>query len=80
MLRDGLSILHHKKNYAMLTWPGTEHVIEDTKPGQLQVALKGLLDMCTYPPPPDVVCRYENCKGYYKVQIYFSDPDFQVGE
>ncbi|XP_039911217.1 E3 ubiquitin-protein ligase TTC3 [Hirundo rustica] len=61
----------------VLTWPGTSQVIEESRMENLQVALKNYLEKCRFPPEPDAVCRYQQCHGYSKIQIYFTDPDFK---
>uniref|UniRef100_A0A8C9N9B4 RING-type E3 ubiquitin transferase n=1 Tax=Serinus canaria TaxID=9135 RepID=A0A8C9N9B4_SERCA len=61
----------------VLTWPGTTQVIEETRIENLQMALRNYIEECKFPPEPDAVCRYQQCHGYSKVQIYFTDPDFK---
>ncbi|XP_056366168.1 E3 ubiquitin-protein ligase TTC3 isoform X2 [Oenanthe melanoleuca] len=61
----------------VLTWPGTSQVIEETRMENLQIALRNCIEECKFPPEPDAVCRYQQCHGYSKIQIYFTDPDFK---
>ncbi|KAM7066771.1 E3 ubiquitin-protein ligase TTC3 isoform 1-T1 [Acridotheres tristis] len=61
----------------VLTWPGTTQVIEETRIETLQMALRNCIEECKFPPEPDAVCRYQQCHGYSKIQIYFTDPDFK---
>ncbi|RLW07523.1 hypothetical protein DV515_00003487, partial [Chloebia gouldiae] len=61
----------------VLTWPGTTEVIEETRIENLQMALRNYIEECKFPPEPDAVCRYQQCHGYSKIQIYFTDPDFK---
>ncbi|XP_066170267.1 E3 ubiquitin-protein ligase TTC3 [Sylvia atricapilla] len=61
----------------VLTWPGTTQVIEETRIENLQMALRNYIEECKFPPKPDAVCRYQQCHGYSKIQIYFTDPDFK---
>ncbi|KAM3677909.1 E3 ubiquitin-protein ligase TTC3 isoform 1-T1 [Ammospiza maritima maritima] len=61
----------------VLTWPGTTQVIEETRIENLQLALRNYIEECKFPPEPDAVCRYQQCHGYSKIQIYFTDPDFK---
>ncbi|XP_053792533.1 E3 ubiquitin-protein ligase TTC3 isoform X2 [Vidua chalybeata] len=61
----------------VLTWPGTTEVIEETRMENLQMALRNYIEECKFPPEPDAVCRYQQCHGYSKIQIYFTDPDFK---
>ncbi|KAM4788965.1 E3 ubiquitin-protein ligase TTC3 isoform 1-T1 [Cyanocitta cristata] len=61
----------------VLTWPGTTQVIEETRMENLQMALRNYIEECKFPPEPDAVCRYQQCHGYSKIQIFFTDPDFK---
>ncbi|XP_064262599.1 E3 ubiquitin-protein ligase TTC3 isoform X4 [Passer domesticus] len=75
-LRSKLMI-DFKISPGVLTWPGTTQVIEETRIENLQMALKNYIEECKFPPEPDAVCRYQQCHGYSKIQIYFTDPDFK---
>ncbi|XP_032907978.1 E3 ubiquitin-protein ligase TTC3 isoform X2 [Catharus ustulatus] len=61
----------------VLTWLGTTQVIEESRIENLQMALRNCIEECKFPPEPDAVCRYQQCHGYSKIQIYFTDPDFK---
>ncbi|XP_014111143.1 PREDICTED: E3 ubiquitin-protein ligase TTC3 isoform X1 [Pseudopodoces humilis] len=61
----------------VLTWPGTTQVIEESRIENLQMALRNCIEECKFPPDPDAICRYQQCHGYSKIQIYFTDPDFK---
>ncbi|XP_027557545.1 E3 ubiquitin-protein ligase TTC3 isoform X4 [Neopelma chrysocephalum] len=61
----------------VLTWPGTTRVIEETRTESLQMALRNCIEQCKFPPEPDAVCRYQQCHGHSKIQIFFTDPDFK---
>ncbi|XP_025067841.1 E3 ubiquitin-protein ligase TTC3 isoform X4 [Alligator sinensis] len=61
----------------VLTWPTTSVVIQETRPEMLQLMLKDYIEECKFPPAPDAVCRYQECSGHSKIQIYFTDPDFK---
>ncbi|KFP74671.1 E3 ubiquitin-protein ligase TTC3, partial [Apaloderma vittatum] len=61
----------------VLTWPTTSQVIEETRTENLQLILKNCIEECKFPPEPDAICRYHQCHGHSKIQIYFTDPDFK---
>ncbi|KAJ7398929.1 hypothetical protein BTVI_120287 [Pitangus sulphuratus] len=61
----------------VLTWPATTQVIEETRTESLQMALRSCIEECKFPPEPDAVCRYQQCHGHSKIQIFFTDPDFK---
>ncbi|XP_075710717.1 E3 ubiquitin-protein ligase TTC3 isoform X2 [Rhinoderma darwinii] len=71
------TMVNHKMVPGVLTWPTTSVVIEETRPEKLQVLLDNCIEECKFPPKPDAICRYEQCLGLPKSQIYFSDPDFK---
>lgn len=43
-----------------------------------QLTLRNCIEECKFPPEPDAICRYQQCHGHSKIQIYFTDPDFKV--
>ncbi|XP_021261035.1 E3 ubiquitin-protein ligase TTC3 isoform X2 [Numida meleagris] len=61
----------------VLTWPTTSQVIEETRTENLQLFLKSCIEECKFPPEPDAICRYQQCHGHSKIQIFFTDPDFK---
>ncbi|XP_076975206.1 E3 ubiquitin-protein ligase TTC3 isoform X2 [Tamandua tetradactyla] len=61
----------------VLTWPTSNVVIEETRPGKIKTVLDKFIEECKFPPVPDAVCSYQKCNGYSKIQIYTSDPDFK---
>ncbi|NXA51181.1 TTC3 ligase, partial [Nothocercus julius] len=71
------TMVNHKIVPGVLTWPTTSKVIEETRTGNLQLMLKNYIEECKFPPEPDAVCRYQQCHGHSKVQIFFTDPDFK---
>ncbi|XP_010226687.1 PREDICTED: E3 ubiquitin-protein ligase TTC3 [Tinamus guttatus] len=71
------TMVNHKIVPGVLTWPTTSKVIEETRTGNLQLMLKNYIEECKFPPEPDAVCRYQQCYGHSKVQIFFTDPDFK---
>ncbi|XP_074652526.1 uncharacterized protein LOC141906928 isoform X2 [Tubulanus polymorphus] len=73
-LKKGLRLLKRLEKISIRNWPGTKHVIEETKPGILQERLLTLYNECQYPAPPDAICRYCDCAG--NSNMYFTDPDF----
>ncbi|XP_074670451.1 E3 ubiquitin-protein ligase TTC3 isoform X3 [Strix aluco] len=71
------TMVNHKIVPGVLTWPTTSRVIEETRTENLQLILKNCIEECKFPPQPDAICRYQQCYGYSKVQIFFTDPDFK---
>ncbi|OXB79514.1 UNVERIFIED_CONTAM: hypothetical protein H355_000330, partial [Colinus virginianus] len=71
------TMINHKIIPGVITWPTTSQVIEETRTKNLQLLLKNCIEECKFPPEPDAVCRYQQCHGYSKIQIYFTDPDFK---
>ncbi|XP_054569513.1 E3 ubiquitin-protein ligase TTC3 isoform X4 [Eptesicus fuscus] len=61
----------------VLTWPTSNVVIEETRPGKIKMLLEKFIEECRFPPVPDAVCCYQKCHGYSKIQIYITDPDFK---
>ncbi|XP_077336038.1 E3 ubiquitin-protein ligase TTC3 isoform X2 [Lithobates pipiens] len=71
------TMLMHKMVPGVLAWPTTSIVIEETRPGKLEILLDTCIEECKFPPKPDAVCRFEQCLSLPKIQIYFTDPDFK---
>ncbi|XP_068273537.1 E3 ubiquitin-protein ligase TTC3 isoform X2 [Nyctibius grandis] len=71
------TLVNHKIVPGVLTWPTTSWVIEETRTENLQLILKNCIEQCKFPPEPDAVCRYQQCHGHSKIQIFFTDPDFK---
>ncbi|XP_054255541.1 E3 ubiquitin-protein ligase TTC3 [Indicator indicator] len=71
------TMVHHKIVPGVLTWPTSSQVIEETRMENLQLILKNCIEECKFPPEPDAICRYQQCHGHSKIQIFFTDPDFK---
>ncbi|XP_074889816.1 E3 ubiquitin-protein ligase TTC3 isoform X6 [Buteo buteo] len=71
------TMVNHKIVPGVLTWPTTSQVIEETRTENLQLILKNCIEECKFPPEPDAICRYQQCHGHSKIQIFFTDPDFK---
>ena len=57
--------------------------IDETNPETLSQAFLSLKPEIKHPPPPDAICRYQNCRGHLKhiipsEKIYLNDPDFKA--
>ncbi|CAH1796260.1 unnamed protein product, partial [Owenia fusiformis] len=76
-LNKGIFVVKDSASFGVYNWPGTLTFIDDTLPGKLKIAFECAMETCKHPPKPDAICRYSDCHGYYKVQIYFTDPDFK---
>ncbi|KAL1788280.1 E3 ubiquitin-protein ligase TTC3 [Sigmodon hispidus] len=61
----------------ILTWPTSNVIIEESKPEKIKMMLEKFVEECKFPPVPDAVCCYQKCRGYSKIQIYLTDPDFK---
>ncbi|XP_031216475.1 E3 ubiquitin-protein ligase TTC3 [Mastomys coucha] len=61
----------------ILTWPTSNVIIEESKPEKVKMMLEKFVEECRFPPVPDAVCCYQKCRGYSKIQIYLTDPDFK---
>ncbi|XP_077735305.1 E3 ubiquitin-protein ligase TTC3 isoform X3 [Canis aureus] len=61
----------------VLTWPTSNVIIEETQPGKIKMLLEKFIEECRFPPVPDAICCYQKCRGYSKIQIYITDPDFK---
>ncbi|KAM4682655.1 E3 ubiquitin-protein ligase TTC3 isoform 5-T5 [Amazona ochrocephala] len=75
--RKSQTMVNHKIVPGVLTWPTTSQVIEETRTENLQLTLKNCIEECKFPPRPDAICRYRQCRGHSKIQIFFTDPDFK---
>ncbi|NXI90226.1 TTC3 ligase, partial [Psophia crepitans] len=71
------TMVNHKIVPGVLTWPTTSWVIEETRTENLQLILKNCIEECKFPPEPDAICRYQQCHGHSKIQIFFTDPDLK---
>ncbi|XP_067113904.1 E3 ubiquitin-protein ligase TTC3 isoform X1 [Osmerus mordax] len=60
-----------------LSWPTTKDIVKDTQPDYFKGSLETSIEMCKFPPKPDAICRYSNCAGHSKLEIFFTDPDFK---
>ncbi|XP_047420477.1 E3 ubiquitin-protein ligase TTC3 isoform X3 [Sciurus carolinensis] len=61
----------------VLTWPTSNVIIEESQPEKIKVLLEKFVEECRFPPVPDAICCYQKCRGYSKIQIYITDPDFK---
>ncbi|XP_031566382.1 E3 ubiquitin-protein ligase TTC3-like, partial [Actinia tenebrosa] len=75
-LNQGFNMVRCGEEYGEYRWPGTQTIIEETKPGKLKVAFEDIISRCQHPPRPDAICRYNECNGG-KINIYLSDPDYK---
>ncbi|XP_053420466.1 E3 ubiquitin-protein ligase TTC3 [Nycticebus coucang] len=61
----------------VLTWPTSNVIIEESQPEKIKMLLEKFVEECKFPPVPDAICCYQKCRGYSKIQIYITDPDFK---
>uniref|UniRef100_W5KNG0 RING-type E3 ubiquitin transferase n=1 Tax=Astyanax mexicanus TaxID=7994 RepID=W5KNG0_ASTMX len=71
---DALLMVQRKITPGKLTWPTTKVTIEETRPEYLEEQLQTSIELCKFPPEPDAMCRYDNCRSK---KVYFTDPDFK---
>ncbi|XP_022537132.2 E3 ubiquitin-protein ligase TTC3 isoform X2 [Astyanax mexicanus] len=71
---DALLMVQRKITPGKLTWPTTKVTIEETRPEYLEEQLQTSIELCKFPPKPDAMCRYDNCRSK---KVYFTDPDFK---
>ncbi|KAJ7996986.1 hypothetical protein DPEC_G00224220 [Dallia pectoralis] len=74
---DSMQVVKKNITPGILTWPTTKVIVEETKAGYFKELLEESIEMCTFPPKPDAICRHQNCHGHSKIEIYFTDPDFK---
>ncbi|XP_078740686.1 uncharacterized protein LOC144953965, partial [Lampetra fluviatilis] len=77
-LSKALTMVRQDMVPALLCWPlQRQRGGRDEAPGRLAALVDESLRLCRYPPSADAVCRYAGCEGFYKLSIYFTDPDFK---
>ncbi|CAM9099000.1 unnamed protein product, partial [Lampetra planeri] len=76
-LSKALTMVRQDMVPALLCWPYSASEVDETRPGRLAALVDESLRLCRYPPSADAVCRYAGCEGFYKLSIYFTDPDFK---
>ncbi|XP_010785247.1 E3 ubiquitin-protein ligase TTC3-like [Notothenia coriiceps] len=75
---DSLQTVKNKITPGKLTWPFTNEIVKETQPDYFKGMLEQAIELCTFPPPPDAICRLEICLCPMKAEIYLTDPDFKV--
>ncbi|XP_051973434.1 LOW QUALITY PROTEIN: E3 ubiquitin-protein ligase TTC3-like [Xyrauchen texanus] len=73
---NALLMIQRRITPGKLTWPTTKAIVEETQPSYLQEHLEDLIEICTFPPKADAICRHQHCLNH-TVEMYFSDPDFK---
>ncbi|KAK1883048.1 E3 ubiquitin-protein ligase TTC3 [Dissostichus eleginoides] len=74
---DSLQTVKNKITPGKLTWPLTNEIVKETQPDYFKGMLEQAIELCTFPPPPDAICRLEICLCPMKAEIYLTDPDFK---
>ncbi|XP_033954700.1 E3 ubiquitin-protein ligase TTC3 [Pseudochaenichthys georgianus] len=74
---DSLQTVKNKITPGKLTWPLTNEIVKETQPDYFKAMLEQAIELCTFPPPPDAICRLEICLCPMKAEIYLTDPDFK---
>ncbi|XP_041067000.1 E3 ubiquitin-protein ligase DZIP3-like isoform X10 [Carcharodon carcharias] len=64
-------------NPPSIEWTDVVLKAEEIKPENFPVKINEYVELCKYAPDPIAVCQDANCQGYYKTEIYASDPDYK---
>ncbi|XP_078416148.1 E3 ubiquitin-protein ligase DZIP3-like isoform X5 [Cetorhinus maximus] len=64
-------------NPPSIEWADVVLKAEEIKPENFPVKINEYVELCKYAPDPMAVCQDANCQGYYKREIYASDPDYK---
>ncbi|XP_067896976.1 E3 ubiquitin-protein ligase DZIP3-like isoform X2 [Heterodontus francisci] len=66
-----------EENPPTVEWTNVALKAEEIKPENFAVKINEYIEMCKLAPDPIATCQYSNCQGYYKREIYPSDPDYK---
>ncbi|XP_078264773.1 E3 ubiquitin-protein ligase DZIP3-like isoform X2 [Rhinoraja longicauda] len=66
-----------EENPPTIEWTDVILTAEEIKPENFEVETNKYVEKCTDHPCPTATCQYLNCLGYYKREIYPSDPDYK---
>ncbi|XP_078089078.1 E3 ubiquitin-protein ligase DZIP3-like [Mustelus asterias] len=64
-------------NQPTIEWNDIVLKAEEIKPENFSVKINDYVEMCKNAPDPLAICQDANCQGYYKREIYASDPDYK---
>ncbi|XP_072369733.1 E3 ubiquitin-protein ligase DZIP3-like isoform X2 [Scyliorhinus torazame] len=64
-------------NPPTIEWTDVVLKAEEIKPENFVVKINEYVEMCKHAPDPLGICQDANCQGYYKREIYDSDPDYK---
>ncbi|XP_062906675.1 E3 ubiquitin-protein ligase DZIP3-like isoform X1 [Mobula hypostoma] len=65
------------ENPPNMEWSNVILKAEEIIPEYFEVKINEYIEKCTDPPDPIATCQHLNCQGYYKKEIYPSDPDYK---
>ncbi|XP_051869307.1 E3 ubiquitin-protein ligase DZIP3-like isoform X2 [Pristis pectinata] len=66
-----------EENPPTIEWTNVILKAEEITPENFEVKINEYVEKCTDPPDPIATCQHLNCQGYYKKEIYLSDPDYK---
>ncbi|XP_072901400.1 E3 ubiquitin-protein ligase DZIP3-like isoform X2 [Hemitrygon akajei] len=65
------------ENPPNIEWSNVILKAEEIIPEYFEVKINEYIEKCTDPPDPIATCQHLSCQGYYKKEIYPSDPDYK---
>uniref|UniRef100_UPI00398E564B E3 ubiquitin-protein ligase DZIP3-like isoform X2 n=1 Tax=Pristiophorus japonicus TaxID=55135 RepID=UPI00398E564B len=66
-----------EENPPTIEWTNVVLKAEEIKSENFAVKINEYIEKCEDPPDPAAICQSSNCQGYYKREIYPSDPDYK---
>ncbi|XP_067849153.1 E3 ubiquitin-protein ligase DZIP3-like isoform X2 [Heptranchias perlo] len=66
-----------EENPPTVDWSNVELKAEEILPEHFAIKINEHIEKCKDPPDPIAICQYSDCQGYYKREIYLSDPDYK---
>ncbi|XP_048459031.1 uncharacterized protein LOC109934213 [Rhincodon typus] len=64
-------------NPPTIEWTDVVLKAEEIEPKHFVIKINEYIEMCKHAPNPVAICQDANCYGYYKREIYPSDPDYK---
>ncbi|XP_048396361.1 E3 ubiquitin-protein ligase DZIP3-like [Stegostoma tigrinum] len=64
-------------NPPTIEWTDVVLKAEEIEPKHFVIKINEYIEICKHAPNPVAICQDANCHGYYKRQIYPSDPDYK---
>ncbi|GCC24404.1 E3 ubiquitin-protein ligase DZIP3-like isoform X2 [Chiloscyllium punctatum] len=64
-------------NPPTIEWADLVLKSEEIEPKHFPIKINEYIEMCKCAPKPVAICQDSNCQGYYKREIYPTDPDYK---